>query len=103
MAALTSCSPHDIVMRNSSIALKLYSILLLAVVMLLPAAALAYVDPGILSALYQTAYIAIFAVITAFILRPWSFVKSRFSRLFGKKQSPDENKEESETRKKSKN
>jgi hypothetical protein len=57
--------------------------------LVLPSLAYAYVDPGVLSALYQLMYIAIFGLITAVIFRPWAFLKTKISR-FRNKKSPDE-------------
>ena len=43
-------------------------------------AAFAYVDPGILSVVYQAAYALFFGFAAAFILRPWNWLKSIFSK-----------------------
>ena len=45
-----------------------------------PGAALAYVDPGILGALYQLAYAFLFGLVTIWIIRPWRYLKSLFNR-----------------------
>jgi hypothetical protein len=58
----------------------------------LPWTAYGYVDPGILSALYQLFYISIFAILSVIIFRPWALLKSKLSRLRDKRkaESPDD-------------
>ena len=38
----------------------------------------AYVDPGIVGALFQSAYAMVFAAVSLWILRPWRYVRSLF-------------------------
>jgi hypothetical protein len=57
--------------------------------LLLPATCYAYVDPGFLGMIGQFAYLILFGVIGAFILRPYSYIKSLFSRRKGDTQSTD--------------
>ncbi len=38
----------------------------------------AYVDPGILSILYQALYALAFGAAAAWIMRPWAWLKTRF-------------------------
>ena len=38
----------------------------------------AYVDPGILSTLYQALYAIVFGVAAAWIMRPWAWLKTLF-------------------------
>lgn len=45
----------------------------------------AYVDPGIIGALYQMIYVAIFGVVAAVIFKPWGFIKAQFMRLAGRR------------------
>jgi hypothetical protein len=45
----------------------------------------AYVDPGIVGALYQMVYVAIFGVVAAVIFKPWGFIKAQFTRLTGRR------------------
>jgi hypothetical protein len=60
-------------------------LLVIAVLLaLLPATSQAYVDPGLISAMYQLAYMAVAALAAAFIFRPWEYLKGRFRSLFGK-------------------
>ena len=54
--------------------------LLLIFGVLYPETALAYVDPGIVSLLFQTLYVAVFGAAAAFIFKPWNFLKSRFKK-----------------------
>lgn len=44
----------------------------------------AYVDPGILGAIYQMVYVAIFGVAAALIFKPWAFIKHTFRRITGR-------------------
>lgn len=44
----------------------------------------AYVDPGVLSILFQALYVTVFGAAAAFIFRPWNYLKSVF-----KKDKPD--------------
>lgn len=48
--------------------------------LLIPRIAQAYVDPGILSVLFQGLYVAFFGAAAAYILRPWTYVKSLFKK-----------------------
>ena len=64
--------------------MRLRILILILALMLFPSLAPAYIDPGILSAAYQVAYLAFFGLISALILRPWRFLKSWYSRVFGK-------------------
>jgi hypothetical protein len=56
-----------------------FAILVLAL-LLMPRTAQAYVDPGILSVLFQGLYVAVFGVAAAYILRPWTYLKSLFKK-----------------------
>ena len=46
----------------------------------LPSPAFAYVDPGILAALYQVVYVFIFGVLASWIFKPWRYLKSLLFR-----------------------
>ena len=48
----------------------------------------AYVDPGILGALYQMVYVAIFGVAAAVIFKPWAFIKGTVRRMTGRPPLP---------------
>ena len=50
-------------------------------ILVLPAPALAYDDPGILEVLYQAMYVFIFGSLVAWILRPWNYVKGLLGRF----------------------
>ena len=52
--------------------------LLAFVLVIMPGPAYAYVDPGILSTLYQALYALAFGVAAAWIMRPWAWLKSLF-------------------------
>ena len=49
-------------------------------VTLFPGIAFAYVDPGILSILYQFLYVAGFGALGLFIFKPWRLVRSWLKR-----------------------
>ena len=40
----------------------------------------AYVDPGVLSVLFQALYVTMFGAAAAFIFRPWNYLKSLFKK-----------------------
>lgn len=42
--------------------------------------AAAYVDPGILPLVYQAAYALVIGAVVAFVIRPWNWIRSLFSR-----------------------
>lgn len=68
---------------------------LAGMLMLLPKGAQAYVDPGVVAVLYQLGYLALFALATTFILRPWAYLKSLVRRARGLEEPPPlENKED---------
>lgn len=61
--------------------LKTIELAVLILALLVPArSAHAYVDPGILSVLFQGLYVAVFGAATAFIFRPWNYLKSVFGK-----------------------
>jgi len=47
-------------------------------VLLCPAAAEAYVDPGLISVLYQFLYVAVFGTLASLVFKPWRYVRSWF-------------------------
>lgn len=63
----------------------LFSILLITA----PLPAFAYIDPGIIGSLFQGLYIAIFGFVTAWLFKPWQYLKSwlQSSKRAGKKQA----------------
>ncbi|MBU4193358.1 MAG: hypothetical protein KKD85_13750 [Proteobacteria bacterium] len=61
---------------------------------LFPEEALAYVDPGFLSSVYQFAYIAIFGVFACLVFRPWTYLKQKFFKKGDKGSSKSEQAEE---------
>ena len=66
-------------------------VILLTALLLVTSPAYAYVDPGILSVLYQAAYALVFGALAALVLRPWQYLKAIFARLTGR-QAPLEQK-----------
>ncbi len=52
-----------------------------------PTLAFAYIDPGIIGALFQGMYVVIFGFVTAWVLKPWQYIKSW---LQGNKQPEEE-------------
>jgi hypothetical protein len=48
----------------------------LIILLFLPSSAFAYVDPGIVGALWQWFYVLIVGAISAWVIRPWAYVKS---------------------------
>lgn len=64
--------------------------LLLAGGILYPQTAMAYVDPGIVSVVFQMLYVAVFGATAAFIFKPWNFLKSLFKKPRTKKQPDSE-------------
>ncbi|MBF0142906.1 MAG: hypothetical protein HQL59_05550 [Magnetococcales bacterium] len=66
---------------HARIALPIAALLLLA---LTPGDAWAYVDPGIIAALFQAGYAAVFGLLAAWVFRPWRYLSS----LFGRKKEP---------------
>ena len=58
-------------------------------VYLLPSPAFAYVDPGIIGALWQWFYILVIGAVGAWIMRPWAYIKSFFVKQ--EKADPPEN------------
>ena len=65
-------------------------VLVLGIVLGLPKVAFAYVDPGILSVLYQAIYVVVFGAVATFIFKPWNYVKSLFRKPKPDAQSPQE-------------
>ena len=60
---------------------KKLKLAVLILALLLPAkTAYAYVDPGILSVLFQGLYVAVFGAAAAFIFKPWNYLKSVFRK-----------------------
>lgn len=55
-----------------------------------PTEAHAYVEPGILSTLFQLAYILIFGLIAAWLFRPFRYLKSLLKRDANSKESKDD-------------
>lgn len=50
-------------------------------IVLIPSTAFAYVDPGIIAALYQAVYVFIFGTLVVWLLRPWVYIKDLLNRL----------------------
>ena len=46
-----------------------------------PIPAFAYVDPGIIGAITQTMYIFIFGFVSAWVMKPWRYLKSLLQRF----------------------
>jgi len=46
--------------------------------MLMPLSAYAYIDPGVMGAVFQSLYVLIFGFIMAWVIRPWEYIKSFF-------------------------
>lgn len=57
-----------------------------------PALAFAYIDPGILGALFQSMYVAIFGFLAAWVFKPWQYIKS-WLRIKKHPEKSDENAE----------
>lgn len=55
-------------------------VFILGGVVSLPKAAFAYVDPGILSVLYQAIYVVVFGAAATFIFKPWNYFRSLFRK-----------------------
>lgn len=53
--------------------------------LVVPQDAWAYIDPGIISALYQSGYALVLGILAAWVFKPWQYLKSRFKR----NQAPD--------------
>ncbi len=68
-----------------------------------PVAAVAYVDPGILGALFQMGYVALFGLLTVVFFRPWGYLKSKYRRLRGQGADTEDpvSREEVETKRQS--
>ncbi len=61
--------------------LRKIELAVLVLTLLIPArVAYAYVDPGILSVLFQGLYVVVFGAAAAFIFRPWNYLKSVFNK-----------------------
>ena len=43
-----------------------------------PSLAFAYVDPGIIGALWQWLYVLVIGAVGAWVMRPWTYIKSFF-------------------------
>lgn len=54
--------------------------LVLILILIVPIDSYAYVDPGIVGALWQGFYVLIFGIISAWVIRPWMFIKSLFHK-----------------------
>ena len=65
-------------------------LIVLIVIVTVPGTAYAYVDPGIISMLYQILYIFIFGAISLLIFRPWGYLKSLFKKHKSDKRSDSE-------------
>lgn len=46
-----------------------------------PIPAFAYVDPGIIGAITQTMYIFVFGFVSAWVMKPWRYIKSLLQRF----------------------
>ena len=57
-----------------------WSVVLAAGAILAPAPAWAYVDPGVVGMLYQAVYAILFGGLMAWLLKPWRYVRSLFTR-----------------------
>jgi len=51
--------------------------------------AAAYVDPGILPLVYQAAYALVIGAVVAFVIRPWNWIRSLFSRNVPESRAPN--------------
>jgi hypothetical protein len=49
-------------------------------ILLMPTVVFAYVDPGLISSLYQVLYVVIFGAVSTWIIAPWKYIKSLFKR-----------------------
>ena len=67
---------------NKHKTLKLYIAIIFLT--LYPSVAYAYIDPGIFSVMIQTVFALLMGFITAWIITPWSTLKSFFRKLVGK-------------------
>lgn len=54
--------------------------LVFVLMLIVPIDSYAYIDPGIVGALWQGFYVLIFGIISAWVLRPWMFIKSLFHK-----------------------
>ena len=62
----------------------------------LTGSAFAYVDPGILAVLYQLGYALILGIIATLFIRPWAWLKSRFSSKKAEESPAESRREESD-------
>ena len=65
---------------------------------IMPSAAFAYVDPGILGMLYQTLYVLVFGVLATWVFKPWQYIRKLFRRSDEPK-FPPESSEKAQTNK----
>lgn len=64
-----------------------------AILLAIPSAAHAYVDPGFLSSAYQFVYLILFGVVAGAIFKPWNYLKAKFfSKKADNKPSEESNK-----------
>jgi hypothetical protein len=50
--------------------------------------AYAYIDPGILTVLYQIGYVALFGALTTVVFTPYRFIKALLQKLSGRRPEP---------------
>jgi hypothetical protein len=73
---------------------------LIALVILLvfsPKIVYAYVDPGFIAMFSQLLYVLFFGVIATFILKPWRYIKSLFTKPSPENLAEDESDSEGKT------
>jgi hypothetical protein len=63
--------------------LPLAALIFAALLLSLPSPALAYIDPGILTVLYQVVYVSVFGFLAIFIFTPYRYMKGLLQKLFG--------------------
>src|SRR5687768_10545128 len=74
-----ACSP-DTLRRAKTAHPWLKTVICVGMMLLAYARTHAYIDPGIVGALYQAVYALVFGAITAWVFRPWRYLMSLFRR-----------------------
>jgi len=64
--------------------MKLRALAVISMFSFVPTHAFAYVDPGIVPALLQLGYVAIFGALSFLILRPMGFIRTLIGRVRGR-------------------
>jgi hypothetical protein len=77
-------------------ALTTFAVLACTALLLWPADAKAYVDPGILGQLYQLWYVFVFGILSVIVTRPYRYLQALTGRLFGRSRR-EERHDEDET------